>query len=967
MEVRNSARKKLFREIKGKVFFDELTRRIYAYSASICYLLPAAVVYPRDKNDVIKTIQIAAEEDIPITARGAGSGVAGQNLGEGIILDFSIYMNRILNIDRGGQTVELEPGVIRTNLNQYLSPDGLFFPPDPSSTDYATIGGMAANNSGGAHSLLYGTTKNYVKKLEVITANGEEIVLTCNGEAPEEYKRKVKELLRESAPYLKKNKPESFRNSCGYNLFEIMRSDGEINWTKLFCGSEGTLGVFTKIELDLLRMPDFRNSILLCYKDGLTAFSEVKDFLDLCPSTVQALAKEFLQLIATEDPEKYSRLPKGTDFILLVEFDGDDLEELNKKARELIKRSSAFNSLFAEDSSELAWVWEIRRAAVAYLSRLPGKKPTRWIEDGAVPVDKLTSFVLDSNNLLKKYKTSAALFGHAGQGLLHFSPRLNRMEPDFSRLIEDLGHEHALLSRKLKGVPSGEHGDGLLRTPYLKEIWDEVYPYFKKTKEIFDPNFRLNPLSIVSKREYKASEYLRFYKGYRYRDSGALNRLIDVIETCHGCGKCREFCPVTRSIKGEIGTPRARIVLLREIISGHIPEPFGRSDILEFFNMCLHCKTCQRECPSSVDVAKSLESYFEEKYLHQSQKLPDRILSKPQIVGKIAAKAGIFSKVILSLKPFRKLADISGLANLSYMKFEPLKPDILSLNKESYGKKVSVFSGCVGEFFNASEIKSALKLLERFGYQAELISGYCCGEPAYVRGFPAEGEIKLRESLERLKGYIETEKPVIFTSPSCMLPFVDHSEELLGKSGYEKAKKCFYGAESFFREQLLKYKDDLRCEKKEGVEAEIFKQVSKTFFYENNLKIAVQIPCHLKAIKEDNSLIEFLRMLPVADVIELKTNCCGFGGSRGFEKKWAVHADKIGEALADEILRLKPDIVVSPCLFCRIQIRKLLGVKALFSEKEDLREYILSNESKNADKIPVIHSLTLASEMLRLS
>ena len=195
MEVRNSARKKLFREIKGKVFFDELTRRIYAYSASICYLLPAAVVYPRDKNDVIKTIQIAAEEDIPITARGAGSGVAGQNLGEGIILDFSIYMNRILNIDRGGQTVELEPGVIRTNLNQYLSPDGLFFPPDPSSSDYATIGGMAANNSGGAHSLLYGTTKNYVKKLEVITANGEEIVLTCNGEAPEEYKRKVKELL----------------------------------------------------------------------------------------------------------------------------------------------------------------------------------------------------------------------------------------------------------------------------------------------------------------------------------------------------------------------------------------------------------------------------------------------------------------------------------------------------------------------------------------------------------------------------------------------------------------------------------------------------------------------------------------------------------------------------------------------------------------------------------------------------
>jgi FAD/FMN-containing dehydrogenase len=237
LDIRDSVKKKLIQNIKGNVFFDELTRKIYAYSASICYLVPAAVIYPVDKEDVVNAIKIAAEEGIPVTARGAGSGVAGQNLGEGLILDFSIYMKRILNLNRKTLTAVVEPGLIRSAFNKFLFPERLFFPPDPSSTDYATVGGMVANNSGGAHSLLYGTTKNYVKSLTLVSADGEEIILTRNSESPPKYMVPIKDMLLEAAPILSRLKPKSFRNSCGYNLFEAHRMDGQVDFPKIVWGS----------------------------------------------------------------------------------------------------------------------------------------------------------------------------------------------------------------------------------------------------------------------------------------------------------------------------------------------------------------------------------------------------------------------------------------------------------------------------------------------------------------------------------------------------------------------------------------------------------------------------------------------------------------------------------------------------------------------------------------------------------
>ena len=963
MEISNSVKKQLVKNIKGDVFFDELTRRVYAYSASICYMLPAAVIYPKDKLDVIQSIRIASQANIPLTARGAGSGVAGQNLGEGIILDFSKHMNRIIHVDSQKKSVFVEPGLVHAKLQKAVLPQGLFFPPDPSSSHYATIGGMVANNSGGAHSLCYGTTKNYVRSLKLVTSSAEEMIVTRQGYAPSKYKNQVNELLKEVSFILKNNRPESFRNSCGYNLFDAMREDGEIDLTKIFCGSEGTLGIFTEIELELLKLPDYRNAVLLYYKDDLSAFSEIKHFLDLRPSTVQALGFEFLQIIASEYPEIYSRFSKGTRFIFLVEFDGDDLGDLKKRAKELTKRTSASEFYIAENAAELGWFWEIRRSAVAYLGRLPGKKPTRWIEDAAVPVEKLPDFVLGLNNLLKKYDTSAALFGHAGQGLLHFSPRLNRMTPEFSKTIENLGWEHAMLSKELKGVPSGEHGDGLLRTPYLKQFWGEVYPFFVKTKKIFDPNFRFNPLSVVPEREYSVKDFLRYYEGYGHVDSGTLNDFITEIESCTGCGKCSSFCPVTRSVEGEIGSTRARLNLLREVVAGHLKEPFDRSDILEYFYLCLHCKTCKRECPTGIDLAGILEAYFQEKHLHKSANFPEKILSKSRLMGRLGQKSSRFLKAGLKFRLFERLNGIFGFSNLKHLSFEPFRQKEISIKKGNKGRKVVIFSGCTGDFFNSSEIKSALKLLEKFQFDVKIKSGHCCGEPAFIRGFKAEGEAELKQAIEDLKPDIEADTPVLFTSASCLLPFLEYSKTVSEETVVKKIQRNFFEVTAFLKDQILTLYKTSTETNQAAANPQLSDWIADRFFNKVDLKVAVQFPCHLKTLKQDKSLIEFIRLLPLKSVIELQSTCCGFGGSKGFEKKWAKHAEKIGQSLLDEIKISRPDVIVSPCITCRFQIRNLLSERTLFSESEDLHNLILS-KNVPSNKILVVHPLVLASQML---
>ena len=363
-------------------------------------------------------------------------------------------------------------------------------------------------------------------------------------------------------------------------------------------------------------------------------------------------------------------------------------------------------------------------------------------------------------------------------------------------------------------------------------------------------------------------------------------------------------------------------------------------------------------------MSRFIESFFEEKYLHKTASVSDKILSKSHFMGKLAAKTGRLGKNAAQSTLIARLSGLVGLANFKYLKFNPLLRDTMPVPRKNLQKSAGIFTGCTGDFFNSSEIKALISILEKFGYSVDLITGYCCGEPAFVRGFKTEGERMLIDSLSRLKNDIKLEKPVIFTSPSCLLPFIEHAHSLLNKGDFRSVKKNFHESIAFVLDQLMNMHKDNVNDKHKDVGFRDLRQTAMRFFKPTELKVAIQVPCHLKTIKSDGDLTKFIQALPLGETKTLSTSCCGFGGSRGFEKKWVQHAERIGKSLADEIQSFKPDVVVSPCVTCRIQIRKLLREKIGTSELEDLRS-VIDGEIKNAEKIQVVHPLVLAFEILK--
>jgi len=358
-----------------------------------------------------------------------------------------------------------------------------------------------------------------------------------------------------------------------------------------------------------------------------------------------------------------------------------------------------------------------------------------------------------------------------------------------------------------------------------------------------------------------------------------------------------------------------------------------------------------------------IESYFEEKYLHKPANFANKVLSHPLFMGKLVLKLGRLGKGAFRSVIVGKLASLAGIANLSFFVFSPLRQRKEQVRGDSDQKRAVIFSGCVGDFFSAPEIKAAVTLLEKFGYETDIMSGHCCGEPAFVRGFNVEGTKKLKASAMRMKDDIKSGKPVIFTSPSCLLPFLEYTRKLFSEEEAEKIQKGVQEAVAFFMDQLVKIYENSSVKTPAASKNHSLKQFAMNFFKPIDLRIAVQIPCHLKAINGDGNLISLIQTLPVDNVIQLETRCCGFGGSRGFEKKWAQHADRIGQTLIDEIRSIEPHIVVSPCVTCRFQIRKLLGEKIMLSEAEDLHKFIWEDK-RTPGMIQVVHPLILAHELL---
>ncbi len=622
----------LARQVRGEIRFDKLSRLLYSTDASIYQIEPLGVVLPRDKEDVVATIEIAAQAGVPVLSRGGGSSLAGQAVGRGIILDFSKYMNAVLELNQEKRWARVQPGITLDVMNRRLGTHGLKFGPDPSSGNRATVGGTLGNNGTGAHSILYGMSVKQTIETETVLADG---TLARLGPVTHEQARKlaqeasllgaiyrqVPDLLDRHAEAIQDDFPRTWRRAGGYNL-DYARN-GDLNLAKLMAGSEGTLGAMVETTLRLHPLPKVKGLVIVEFGTLVAAMEAVPAVLETQPSAVELNDDHLLKMCRTvpEFAKLLTFVQGDPAALLIVEYYAEDQGELAAKSEQLIRHlkrqglGDAYNPI--TDARGMANVWKVRKEAVGLVMSRPGDyKPIAFIEDVAVPVDQLPSFVDRLQRLVGDHGTQAAIYGHASAGCLHVRPLINQKDADSLEVMTSILRDTADLIVDHGGALSGEHGAGLVRSAFNQQIYgDRLYQAFRELKGIFDPENIMNPGKLVDA-PAPLEPSLRFGASYRVilpsRTGLSFEReqgLDGAIEMCNGQGACRKtgsgaMCPSFQASQDELHSTRGRGNVLRAAISGRFPGGLTSKPVKEALDLCLACKSCKAECPSSVDMAK---------------------------------------------------------------------------------------------------------------------------------------------------------------------------------------------------------------------------------------------------------------------------------------------------------------------------------------------------------------------------
>lgn len=631
--------------VDGDVRCDDVFVQLYASDASIYEIRPLGVVRPRSLSDVVAVVQYAAENKLPVHPRGAGTGLAGESLGSGLILDFSRYMRRLLAATP--ETVRVQPGLVHAQLNELLRPSGQQFGPDPAMSTVTTMGSVLAVDGGGSHWLKYGSARNHVLSLQVVLATGEVLELNrepiASGSDPQSSRGQITEalvdVLTRHEALIQAHQPQAVVNRSGYQLSGLI-SDGHLDYTRLLVGSEGTLAIITEASLATQPLPKHRGVALLLFNRLESATKAVMEVLPYDPSACDLMDRRHLSL-ARESTVQYDLLiPPETEAVLLVECEGDTLPVVRDRLAQIIdrvrrKKRLAFHAVQAQDRDEIDLYWRLARKIVPTLYRLKGStRPLPFIEDLAVPPKVLGDALVRIQNVLKQHQVIASLFAHAGHGQLHLRPFLDLSDPAdvgrMARVASDLYDEVLALG----GTISGEHADGLSRTSFIKRQYGPLSEVFRQVKQIFDPQNILNPGKIVSDEpDLLTSNLRRLTAVSRPNGQGDAvaaepapanpaapatwqlgwtdEEITASARDCNGCGACRSqlsdvrMCPIFRNAPAEEASPRAKANLLRGILAGQLaPSTLTSDEFKAVTDLCVNCHMCRLECPATVDIPK---------------------------------------------------------------------------------------------------------------------------------------------------------------------------------------------------------------------------------------------------------------------------------------------------------------------------------------------------------------------------
>ena len=925
--------------VRGEVRFDDYSRILYSTDASIYQMKPIGVVIPRDRDDVIAALDAARRHQAPVLPRGGGTSLAGQAVGRAVIFDFSKHMNRVLEVNPEERRVRVQPGVILDELNEQLRPHGLLFPPDPASASRSSIGGMIGNNSSGARSIVYGKTADYLHSLRLALSGGEEI--QTRALSPEALGEKRKGQSRESRLYgellrlgaenqeeIGRRFPKILRRVGGYNL-DACLDTRSINLSRLIAGSEGTLGVVTEAEIDLVDRP--RSAVLMVahFRELAEALEATQVILETGPSAVELIDKMVLDM--TRGTQEYHRRMTFVDgdpaALLVVEYAGEHPDELAARldqAEQKLRRAGlGYKFLKALDAASQANIWKVRKAGQGLLIGMVGdRKPITFVEDTAVSPEKLPAYVARFREIVKEHDTTAAFYAHASVGCLHIRPLIDLKQPSEVRKMRSLAEAVSGLVLEFGGALSGEHGDGLLRSPFNQKMFGpQLYEAFRQVKRVFDPEGLMNPGKIVD--AAPMTENLRITPAppvevgqtrFDYSRQGGFARAVQM---CSGVGACRQrtegtMCPSYRVTGEEEHSTRGRAVLLQAALDGRLPaEELSSPRMFEALDLCLECKGCKGECPANVDMAKLKYEFLARYYQRYPVPLRVRLFGE---VAKLNEKASRFAPAYnwaignrLVRRAMERMAGIDRrrpLPALARQRFSRWFAE----RKGAGGKgrpEVGLFVDTFTEFHYPEVGKAATRVLEAFGYQVRRLETVCCGRPLISKGLLDRAVENARANLRVLGEATGQGMPVIGLEPSCLLTFRDEYPDLVAGPQAQRIAQ-----NAFLLEEFL----DPGRQHQHPNPALDFQPLRQQGLFHGH--------CHLKALVGSEPSLRLLRSIPGFEVKEVDSGCCGMAGSFGFEKEHYDFSMAVAETKLLPAVRALPQdaMVVAAGVSCRQQI-----------------------------------------------
>ncbi len=943
--------------VRGDVFADILHRAAFSTDASIYQITPMCIVTPMDAGDVVAAVKYATANGIAVAARGAGSGLAGEALSSGIVFDMRRYMNRIISVSENGGVAVCQPGVVLDDLNNRLAGYGRKIGPDPSSSNRATIGGIVANNSTGAHSLQYGHIADYVENIETVLADGS-IVEFKNDFDPAEAKdgkvvfvaKKCISILSGKETVIEKALPQTKRNRSGYTIAGICH-DGKIDLAKLMTGSEGTLGIFTRIALRTVAMPAAKGLLEIEFDSLAKMAKAVPIIVDSGAVTCELMDRNVINMAIESFPQYRDILPVDAAAVLLVEHTGQSPEQVEEKIKktDFAVGTMASGRRIFFDVGEQKRLWKSRKDAVPLLFRKKSRKrPVEFVEDTSVDNAKLAEYLCGLEKIKEKYDITLSFYGHAGDGELHVRPNLDLAEQTDLEKMQSIANEVFELVWSLGGSISGEHADGLLRAAFIRRQYgDEVYELLQGIKNVFDPEGVMNPGKIINSDPDIMVKNLR--ARHRLRPERLKTDLLFEkdeleleLEQCSGCGLClsREsdlrMCPVFRAMGEELGSSRARANILRFWATGELrDEDFESEQFRDFLSTCINCKACLLQCPSGVDVSKLVIAARAELAKRKGLKPAQLMLSRNRYLGILSSLFSPVSNFVMRLgitKWFlEKSAGLDSRRNIpkfgwgSFLVKGRKYLAAQGLVKEPIDR-VAYFVDTYANYNDHELGFAVIKVLRCNNIEVILPKQRPVPLPAVVYGDTKLARKDLEYSVKHLAAAVRDGYKIVCSEPSAALCL---KQELRHFVAGEDAKVV---SENTF--ELMSYLLDLYKHGKlkpcqtTSSESPV---TSCEYFYHT--------PCHLSACGGEGASIELLNKLCGIEARDLKGGCCGLAGTFGMQKKNYDLSWEISKNLCEAIKKSQAKIVLTECAVCGMQIEHISGAKAVHPIKVLAQRY----------------------------